>query len=139
MLLTCLFKCSPRAKHLPHPSTSHRYILLVFPLFPFFFPMVVAKSSKEVTVGTLLPRDFFVRWGTGTGTGSELIARERRRPEELDVDVALDEPVSFPPVARVKNVREVEVDPGWSRRTRYVGRWLAAVVSLLEEPSNEVV
>jgi len=89
-------------------------------------------------VGTLLPRDFFVRWGTGTGTGSELIARGRRRPEELDVDVALDEPVSFPPVARVKNVREVEVGPEWSRRTRYVGRWLAVVVSLLEELSNEV-
>lgn len=30
MLLTCLFKCSPRAKHFPHPSTSHRYILAPF-------------------------------------------------------------------------------------------------------------
>ena len=88
-------------------------------------------------MGTLLPRDFFVRWGTGTGTGSELIARGRRRPEEPDVDVALDELASTP-VASVKNVRELDDGPEWSRRTRYVWRWLT-VESLLEEHPKEVV
>lgn len=79
--------------------------------------MVVVRSSTEDTVGTLLPRDFFVRWGTGTGMGNELIARERRRPELPDVDVALDE-LAPAPLASVKNVKEVDADPEWSRRTR---------------------
>jgi hypothetical protein len=98
MLLTCLFKCSPRAKHFPHPSTSHRYILAPFVpvdalllaapafLLPLPLPEVAPapvpevdadsfveetflNSSKLPTVGTRLPRLFFVRLGTGTGTG----------------------------------------------------------------------
>lgn len=45
------------------------------------------KSSSEDIVGTLLPRDFFVRFGTGTGTGTEGVGRSLRR----EVAVAEDE------------------------------------------------
>ena len=56
---TCRFKCSPRAKHLLHPSTMHRYIRMFFCTPPC--------TMNTGVVGTRRPRDFFVRFGTGTG------------------------------------------------------------------------
>src|SRR6266545_546723 len=62
ILLTCLFKCSPLAKHLPQPSTSQRYILALRPPAPCrFLPAPLAalrRSSRLDIVGTLRPRDF---------------------------------------------------------------------------------
>ena len=50
---TCRFKCSPRAKHLKHPSTVHLYIRTFFCTPPC--------TMNTGAVGTRRPRDFFVR------------------------------------------------------------------------------
>lgn len=47
ILLTCLFKCSPRAKHLPHSGTLHAYSLAAaFP--PVGCEELVPGEDKEV-------------------------------------------------------------------------------------------
>ena len=56
---TCRFKCSPRAKHLKHPWTVHLYIRMFFCTPPC--------TMNTGAVGRRRPRDFFVRFGTGTG------------------------------------------------------------------------
>jgi len=47
-----------------------------------FFPApldALRRSSIEDMVGTRLPRDFFVRFGTGTGIGRDVAGRRRLR------------------------------------------------------------
>ena len=64
ILRICLFKCSPRAKHLPQPGTRH-----VYPRVRFVTPSGLTTTDENV--GTLRPRDFLVKFGTGTGTGAD--------------------------------------------------------------------
>ena len=73
ILLICRFKCSPLAKHFPHPTISQTKVLgfLHSPSFlsrlelPFRW---LSPDRRESTVGTLRPRDFFVKLGTGIGS-----------------------------------------------------------------------
>jgi len=87
---TCRFRCSPRAKHLSHPSTVHLYILMFFCTPPC--------TMNTGAVGTLRPRDFLVRFGTGTGA--------LRRPG-LEAR-ALPLPLTL--LVRCKRVRECDID-----------------------------
>ena len=81
MDLTCRLRCSPLAKTFPHPSPSHKYILVdLLPAFDVLwglFPAALRRSSREDIVGTRRPRLFFVRFGTGIGTGRVEEGRER--------------------------------------------------------------
>jgi len=61
MDLTCLFKCSPRRKHLPQPATIH------LNRRAFAAPLGDPSESGSEIVGTLRPRLFLVRFGIGTG------------------------------------------------------------------------
>ena len=56
----CRLRCSPLRKHFPHPRTSHRNILV-------FDDGPPVSSSVSASVGTLRPRLFLMRLGTGTG------------------------------------------------------------------------
>ena len=67
MLLICLLRCSPLAKHFPHPLTSQRYMRAPSAVSLWPRPTLVPPR-----VGTLRPLDFFVRFGTGTGIGRVL-------------------------------------------------------------------
>ena len=91
MLLTCLFKCSPLANSFPQPSASHVYVLadlLDDVLTPFFFPHALFTDAADSAlnssiVGTRRPLDFFVRFGTGTGTATFAVGRARRRVDTI--------------------------------------------------------
>ena len=100
MLLTCLFRCSPLAKHLPHPFTSHKYMRAVLPPIPWrFLPAPLAAlrmSSSEDMVGTLRPRDFLVRFGTGIGMGEEVMEVEGEVISFISLESELEaEVISF--------------------------------------------
>lgn len=77
ILRTCRFKCSPRAKHLPHPGTLHVYNRTAAPLALPRRPLAPSAPCNIPAVGTLRPRLFFVKFGTGTGTGRAVVGRAR--------------------------------------------------------------
>ena len=74
----CLFKCSPRLKHLPQSCTLHTYTL------PFFPSTVSPSAGPSPAVGTRRPRLFFVRFGTGTGGAVRIRGPRRSEVKELE-------------------------------------------------------
>lgn len=82
----CRFRCSPRLKHLPHSSTLHTYTRAAF-CTPSAFTATGLGVSFTAVVGTLRPRLFFVRLGTGTG-GAVLVRGPRRSVWEAEVYVS---------------------------------------------------
>jgi hypothetical protein len=74
-----------------------------------FFPApldALRRSSIEDIVGTRLPRDFFVRFGTGTGMGKDVTGRRRRREFAVAEEEAEEDRVVVTVLAPV-----VEEDP----------------------------
>ena len=61
-----------------------------------FFPApldALRRSSMEDIVGTRLPRDFFVRFGTGTGMGRDVAGRSRLRELAVAAEEAEEDSV----------------------------------------------
>src|ERR1700722_8541062 len=94
---TSRLRCSPRANPLYLPSLVHRYILTFFCTPPCMM--------NTGAVGTLRPRDFLVRFGTGTG------APRRESPEARAVAVPFPPPMlTFTPPAPARRERLRERD-----------------------------
>lgn len=80
-----------------------------------FFPApldALRRSSMEDMVGTRLPRDFFVRFGTGTGMGKDVAGRRRRREDAVAEEEAEEDKVVVMVVAPVVDDEDPEAAEG---------------------------